>query len=77
MNYVFKAKVKSLESKRRALSAHKHPTVENEVVWVYEDIGWFVTFEGSWEALFVGMDRPTDLEPGTEVEISIEPPVRD
>jgi len=77
MNYVFKAKVKNLESKRRALSAHKHPTVENEVVWVYEDIGWFVTFEGSWEALFVGVDRPAGLEPGTEVRIIIEPPVRD
>jgi hypothetical protein len=69
MSYVIKSRVVSLEKKKRALSARK--ISDTEVHWEYEDTGWFVRFEGSWEALFVGMDRPMDLEPGTEVEIVI------
>lgn len=33
--------------------------------------GWFVHFEGSWEMLNLGLDRP-DLEEGDEVIITIQ-----
>jgi hypothetical protein len=73
MIYRIPAKVKSLEQKSRAVSAHKHPTIEHEIVWVRETIGWFVTFERSHESLFVGTEEPTDLKAGTEVDIIIVP----
>ena len=73
MRYKIHAKVKALEFKTRAVRAEKHPTIENEVIWYREDIGWFVTFENSHESLYVGQMEPTDLKPGTEVDIIICP----
>lgn len=44
--------------------------IGNEVVSSYAKVGWFVRFEGSYEALFMGLDRP-DLNVGDTVEIRI------
>ena len=67
--------VKDLEFKKRALKVTADRTVPEKPIfhWTYEDMGWFVNFDGSYESLFVGRDRPMDLEPGTEVEILIRP----
>jgi hypothetical protein len=73
MTYKIKTTVKALEHKSRAVSANKHPTEPNEVIWVRENIGWFVTFDRSHESLFVGWEEPLDLKPGTEVDIIIRP----
>lgn len=67
MTYKIPAVVKALELKTRAVSIARDGKVTRET------IGWFVTFERSHEALFVGHDKPTDLDPGTEVEIIISP----
>jgi len=79
MNYRIHTKVKALEQKRRALRAWTdHTDPENPVVkYEYEDIGWFVTFENSHESLFVGMDKPLDLEPGAKVDIIIQRSLKD
>jgi hypothetical protein len=71
MTYKIPAVVKSLELKTRAVSARK--ISETDVEWTRETIGWFVTFERSHEALFVGYDRPFDLEVGSKVNIILEP----
>lgn len=71
--YKIHTKVKDLEFKKRALRVTADRTdPENPVLkWEYEDIGWFVQFDGSYEALFMGKTEPIDLKPGTEVEILI------
>lgn len=77
MAYKIRTTVQTLELKTRALGAHKHPTIPDEVVWQRETIGWFVRFHDSWESLFVGFDKPLDLDPGTEVDIIIQPRNKD
>lgn len=73
--YTISSVVKALEHKRKALRAIANRTdPHNPVVnYEYEDIGWFVTFENSHESLFVGMEEPPDLKPGTRVLIQIRP----
>jgi len=73
--YKIRTQVKDLEHKRRALRCSADRTDPEKPVfnWAYEDVGWFVQFEGSYEALFVGKERPEDLEVGAQVEILIRP----
>jgi len=73
MIYRIESMVEKLEHKTRALRAFMDPDNANEVIWEREDIGWFVTFEGSHESLFVGFTEPKDLQPGTKVNILIYP----
>lgn len=70
--YKIRTKVQDLEEKTRVVRADKN-TVTGEVTFTSESIGWFVHFEGSRESLFVGIERPTDLDVGTEVFITIIP----
>jgi len=67
--YKIKTTVKDLVFKKRAAKVTR---VGDDINWEYEDIGWFVQFYGSYEALFVGKDRPDDLEVGQKVEITIK-----
>lgn len=68
--YRISTKVKKLELKKRIVRTYLNAGLAvDETI----DIGWFVLFEGSQESLFVGVDKPTDLDPGTEVEIIIQP----
>lgn len=75
MEYRIRTKVKTLEFKKRAVKVTVDKTdPENpEITWWYEDIGFFVRFEGSHEALFVGVVEPKDLQTGAEVDIIIRP----
>jgi len=73
--YKIRTQVKDLEHKRKTLrrSANRTDPEKPVFTWEYEDVGWFVQFEGSYEALFVGKERPEDLEVGAPVEILIRP----
>jgi hypothetical protein len=73
MVYKIPTKVIRLEQKSRVTRGF---VVEGEAKCFREDLGWFVHFEGSYESLFIGKDRPNDLEPGTHVEIVIRPKPR-
>jgi hypothetical protein len=64
-------RVKKLEEKIRISQSRKDKN--GETITVTENLGWFVHFEGSWEALFVGYNRPEGLETGSEVDIIIQP----
>lgn len=79
MTYRIPTKVVKIEEKKKHLATNVEKTTgENQIVMVTTvDIGWFVLFEGSQESLFVGMEKPADLEPGTEVEIIIAPKIKD
>lgn len=70
--YRIPTRVVKLENKKKILATRLD--ANKDIVMVESvDIGWFVLFEGSQEMLFVGMEKPEDLEPGTEVIISIHP----
>ena len=64
-------RVVELAEKNRIVSAKKNE--DDTVSFTHEKLGWFVHFEGSYEALFVGSEKPEGLEPGTEVDILIVP----
>lgn len=46
---------------------------DDKAIITYQKVGWFVHFDGSYEALFVGKDKPEGLDKGTEVDILIVP----
>jgi hypothetical protein len=71
MNIRIPTRVKKLEEKKRISYSRKDKN--GEVVTIMENLGWFVHIEGSWEALFVGYEKPLDLETGSEVDIIIQP----
>jgi hypothetical protein len=45
----------------------------DKAILTYQKLGWFVHFEGSYESLYVGDEKPESLNPGTEVDILIIP----
>jgi predicted RNA-binding protein (virulence factor B family) len=73
--YRIKAKVEHLEQKKITLATYKDVKSEDPKATIQQtkSAGWFVHFEGSYESLFMGDERPVDLEPGTEVDILIIP----
>jgi hypothetical protein len=75
MIYKIRTRVKSLEFKKRAVKANADKTDPDnpKVIWEYEDLGWFVTFENSHESLFLGIEEPTDMKVDTKVTILILP----
>ena len=68
MKYKIKTRVKSVERLDRVLRAHM---VGGQAVVEKEDLGWYVCFEGSWEKLYLGTEKP-NLKVGQAVEITIE-----
>ena len=69
-------KVQNLEFKTRAVRAYKPDPNKTDVTVEREDIGWFVCFENSYESLFVGKEKPANLDPGTEVDIILVPVIK-
>ena len=67
MLYRIKTRVKSIEFRTRVVRTDK---VDDAVVATTEDIGWFVCFEGSWEAMFLGFEKP-ELVKGQGIEITV------
>lgn len=66
--YRIKTRVSRVEEKIITLSTHKHG---EETITEKASAGWFVNFEGSWESLFLGKEKP-NLQPGQHVNIIIE-----
>jgi len=64
--------VKHLEYKTRTAMTRKDPNSDSVITEVIP-LGWYVHFAGSYESLCVGSERPTNLEPGTKVDIIIVP----
>jgi hypothetical protein len=74
MTYKIYTTVKKLELKKKTISTRLEKDEDKEMVMIETiDLGWFVLFEGSQEFLFVGKEKPDDLEPGTQVRIFIVP----
>jgi hypothetical protein len=71
--YRISTTVRSIEFVKQTVrtTMEKGEDGEKKVVAEAEDVGWFVCFEGSWERLFLGMDKP-DLVKGQQVEITIQ-----
>lgn len=68
--YRIPTKVSKLEYKEKVIKTEKEG---DKVISTVVSLGWFALFEGSQEFLYIGMERPTDLEPGAEVDIIIHP----
>lgn len=67
--YKIPTKVARVEQKSIVQRAWK--TADGNVVAVTQKRGWWVSFEGSWESLYLGEERP-DLHVGQDVLITIE-----
>jgi hypothetical protein len=65
-SYSLITKVKRVELRKQHIKSWKQG---NDVQSEYKDIGWFVQFDGSWEALYFGQDMP-DFKEGDEVRIT-------
>lgn len=70
MKIVIPATVKALELKKERISSNLDKTTGN-VMEITVDLGWFVTFHGSHESLFVGKEKPTDMDPGNPAVIVV------
>jgi hypothetical protein len=71
MNIRIPTRVMKLVEESRVVSSRKGEG--DTVLCTSETLGWFVHFEGSYEALFVGFEKPEGFDPGTEVDILIIP----
>lgn len=75
VRYVIRTHVVNIERKRMALKSVPNGKVDEKgnakYDIEYEDLGWFVTFDGSHEAMSIGKDDPL-LKKGQLVTITIE-----
>jgi hypothetical protein len=69
MIYTIPTRIARIEAKRRILRGRM---VDGQALLDYEDLGWFVSFEGSHESLCLGPELPS-LTVGQEVNLRIEP----
>jgi hypothetical protein len=76
MSIIFFSKVKNVEKKTRLIGSwktgKKSEDGKDEIRTEYEDMGWFVLLEGSWEYLYIGHAPPEDLAIGDKVIVTIE-----
>ena len=75
----FQAKVISVERKRKVLRARRIHVTEldpgkeppkGDIEFEYEDLGWFIHLEGSWESLYVGHEEP-QVKPGETMVVTM------
>lgn len=71
MNIRMPTRVVKLEEKKRITGGKKD--ADGQTTLSSETVGWFVHFEGSYESLYVGKEKPVGLDPGTKVDIIIAP----
>ena len=71
MNIRIQSRVKELIEKEIVTGGKKDEN--DKAILSYRKVGWFVHFEGSYEALFVGYEKPEGFEKGTEVDIIFQP----
>ena len=65
----FFSKIKKLERVKRIKAAWREG---DEIKTEYEDRGWYMLLEGSWESLFIGFEEPEGIAVGDEVEVLIQ-----
>ena len=70
IHYVVPTKVKKLEERKAITRSYLK---DDKPVFEEHSIGWWISFEGSRESLYMGSTKPEGLEPGTEIEIIIRP----
>lgn len=74
--YRINTRVASVELKKRTVSMRRTGEVDQTGKPIYEPVeetlGWFVNFEGSWESLCLGPDKPEDVAPGRSAIIRVE-----
>jgi hypothetical protein len=66
--YIIQTKVKRVEERFKLVHIGG---VGKEALFETVSRGWFAVFEGSWEALGLGSEKPP-LDPGDEIIISIQ-----
>lgn len=72
MLYKFITMVKSVEFRERVVSGRMVGEPGNKTaVLEKEALGWYINFEGSWESLYFGDEKP-ELVKGQKVEISVK-----
>jgi hypothetical protein len=73
---IFHSRIVKLERRERVRSVEvidrNKPVNGNNVVQANEDLGWFIAFEGSREALYVGEEKPEGLAIGDLMKITLE-----
>lgn len=67
VTYTIPTKVNSIEQHWKRLHVSGFGP---DAIFKNTSLGWFVHFEGSWEALYLGQEKP-DLQTGDEVIITI------
>ena len=65
----FHSRVKKVEQKRRIKRGWKDEKGNEQ--FEYEDMGWFMLMEGSWEYLYMGETKPS-FDVGDDVIVTIE-----
>ena len=65
----FHSRIKKIEQKRRAVRGYVDQDSGQTMV-EYEDIGWFIMLDGSWESWYVGKEQP-DFKIGQAVSVTI------
>ena len=43
----------------------------DNVVFQEISLGWFILLSGSWESIFVGMEKPDDLKVGDVIDVTL------
>jgi len=71
MNIRIQTRVKEVIEKEIVTGGKKDEN--DKAILSYRKVGWFVHFEGSYEALYVGDEKPDGFEKGTEVDIIFQP----
>lgn len=75
MRYKVKTKIAGLEFKKRIVGFHQTGEIDQQGKPIYlseeEGLGWYVTFEGSRESLFIGWEKPEGIV-GSPATITLE-----
>jgi hypothetical protein len=69
MRYILKLRVRSIEEKFEQTNWHK--TASGEVECDTRSLGWFISFVGPYESLFLDAEKP-DFQPGQQVRLILE-----
>jgi hypothetical protein len=67
----YKIPTKVLRVEQKSIVLRSWKSADGKVEAVTQKRGWWVSFEGSWESIYLGEERP-DLQVGQDVLITIE-----
>ncbi len=64
-------RVNACEPRERVYRGWKD--AKGDAHYLVQPLGWYVVYEGSYEAMYVGEDEPRGMKPGQRVRVTIEP----